>query len=102
MFKKDFIVVDTEGKDELKEIAIIDSQGSLIYEAFNVNYLADYDIQLTGKNLQDILEDFLKIAQDKLILCHYAKHDYQILQQNFKRLNIITDKLNFQCTFNGL
>lgn len=99
MFKKDFIVIDTEGKDELKEIAIIDSQGSLIYEGFNVNYLSDYDIQLTGKNLEEILEDFLKIARDKLIVCHNAKHDYQLLQHNFKRLNILTNKLDFNCTF---
>jgi hypothetical protein len=31
---RDFIVIDTEGKSSLSEIAIIDSQGKLIYEAF--------------------------------------------------------------------
>jgi hypothetical protein len=30
----DFIVLDTEGKSILSEIAIIDHQGKLIYEAY--------------------------------------------------------------------
>lgn len=98
MLKKEFIVVDTEGKDELKEIAIIDSKGELIYEAFNVNYLPTYDIKLTGKKLVDILSDFQKIAHNKLIICHNAQHDINIFKRNFKQLNINLPKLNFQCT----
>ena len=29
-----FFVVDTEGKDSLTEIAVIDAQGAVVYEAF--------------------------------------------------------------------
>jgi hypothetical protein len=35
---RDFIIVDTEGKDELNEIAIIDRRGKIIYEAFVEDY----------------------------------------------------------------
>ena len=31
----DFIVIDTEGKKNISEIAVFDHQGQLIYEAFN-------------------------------------------------------------------
>jgi hypothetical protein len=34
----DFVVVDTEGKPELSELAIVDSQGRLIYEGFSSDY----------------------------------------------------------------
>jgi hypothetical protein len=35
--QQDFIVIDTEGKNELREIAVIDSQGKLVYEAFAIH-----------------------------------------------------------------
>jgi predicted RNA-binding protein YlxR (DUF448 family) len=35
---KDFIVIDTEGKDYIREIAVINQQGELIYEAFAKEY----------------------------------------------------------------
>lgn len=31
----DFVVLDTEGNPELSELAIVDSQGRVIYEAFS-------------------------------------------------------------------
>ncbi|MDF5722139.1 MAG: hypothetical protein PUP91_16960 [Rhizonema sp. PD37] len=34
----DFVVLDTEGKLELSELAIVDSLGRVIYEAFSKNH----------------------------------------------------------------
>jgi hypothetical protein len=41
--QQDFIVIDTEGKNELREIAIINSQGKIVYEAFAKEHPDNYD-----------------------------------------------------------
>jgi hypothetical protein len=35
----DFVILDTEGKPNLTELAIVDSQGVVIYEGFCDEYL---------------------------------------------------------------
>ena len=49
-----FIVVDTEGKESLREIAVIDAQGQLIYEAF-----AQENPENDGKPLRSCLKRLL-------------------------------------------
>jgi|ERR671933_935125 hypothetical protein len=68
--QQDFIVIDTEGKNELREIAIIDSQGKLIYEAFAKEHPDNYEKVLNLKPLREIVVDFLEIAKTKLIIFH--------------------------------
>jgi uncharacterized pyridoxamine 5'-phosphate oxidase family protein len=41
----DFVAVDTEGWPELSEIAILDSRGQLIYEAFAANHPNNHNIR---------------------------------------------------------
>ena len=64
---KDFIVIDTEGKDYIREIAVINQQGELIYEAFAKEHFKNNEIKQNLKPLKQIILDFLQIAQDKLI-----------------------------------
>jgi len=73
--RQDFIVVDTKGKNELNEIALIDSQGKLIYEAFVKNELNFEGLKINAKSLKEIIADFLNLAPSKWIICHYAIHD---------------------------
>ncbi len=94
IFTNNFIVIDTEGIDELKEIAIIDSEGKLIYEAFNQN-LSDNS---PNKKLENILREFYNFAKNKIIICHSANHDETILAKNFKRLTEKKVSLKFDCT----
>jgi len=96
---KDFIIIDTEGKDELTEIAIIDSQGNIIYEAFVKDELNAEGPKVNAKSLRDIIGDFLNQANDKLIICHYAEHDIGVLKNSFKKVNIKWQNLEFGCTF---
>ncbi|MEN9517800.1 MAG: hypothetical protein RLZZ381_388 [Cyanobacteriota bacterium] len=87
----DFIVIDTEGRRELTEIAIIDSQGKLIYEAFNQAYAEHSHQQSFGKPLKIILSDFKAItlrvpdgiAERKTLVFHNAEHDLAVLKRSF-------------------
>ncbi|MEM8675167.1 MAG: exonuclease [Cyanobacteria bacterium P01_G01_bin.67] len=84
----DFIVIDTEGTRELREIAILDSSGVLIYEAFSQ---ANPDLRgrgLSTKPLATILTDFKEIAAGKIIVFHHAEHDLKVLSKSFKKANL--------------
>lgn len=94
----DFIVVDTEGKDGLNEIAIINSQGQLIYEAFVKDELNAETVKFNAKPREEILIDLVKLAQSKLIICHYANHDIEVLKNSFTQANLTWPDLRFACT----
>ena len=97
--KSNFIVIDTEGRNELNEIAIIDSRGKLIYEAFAEEYDGHYEIKLNRKPLQQIINDFISIAQNKIIICHFAEHDLRVLKNSFTKVGINWHHFKFDCTY---
>ncbi|MEI6330540.1 MAG: hypothetical protein WCP16_14980 [Pseudanabaena sp. ELA645] len=95
----DFIVLDTEGKNILSEIAIIDRQGKLIYEAYRET--TSSKPKLHSKPLAQILEDFFAIActpEPKIVVCHFAEHDRQILKNSCRQAGITWRELTFVCT----
>ncbi|ACK68561.1 Exonuclease RNase T and DNA polymerase III [Gloeothece citriformis PCC 7424] len=93
-----FIVVDTEGKHLLREIAIVNSQGQLIYEAFAQEGQNDSGIKLNCKPLKEIIADFVGIASSNLIICHNANHDRQVLKNTFKKVGIDWQPFKFKCS----
>ena len=94
----DFIVIDTEGKGELSEIAVIDSQGKLIYEAFTQGHPNNAAIRLQ-RNLTNIIQEFAIIAENKIIICHSVKHDYQVLKNSFLKAGVSWKPNKFECTY---
>jgi len=95
-----FIIIDTEGKDELTEIALIDSQGNLIYEAFVKDALNVEGPKVNAKSLKQIIEAFLNLVNNKVIICHYAEHDIRVLKKSFQKVNIDwPNDFKFSCTF---
>lgn len=95
-----FVVLDTEGKPELSEIAIFNSQGQLIYEAFSEDHPNNSKNLPNLKSLKTLLMEFLNIVQDKKIVCHYANHDIEVIQNSFNKVGIIWTELEFECTYN--
>ncbi|SFV60756.1 hypothetical protein MNB_SV-6-1888 [hydrothermal vent metagenome] len=81
-----FIVVDTEGKDTLREIAIIDERGELLYEKF-----IEDDLTKTLAEIKPILESHLIVA-------HYADHDISIIQKSYRSIEE-TIELKSYCTY---
>ncbi|NJR46715.1 MAG: exonuclease [Hyellaceae cyanobacterium CSU_1_1] len=96
----DFIVIDTEGRRELTEIAIINSQGKLIYEAFNQDYFKYTHQKSSGKPLKTILSDFKAIAEGKILVFHNAEHDLAVLAKSFSQLAFpFPDYQQIYCTY---
>lgn len=85
-----FVVVDTEGSDVLKEIAIIDCEGTLLYQALVQEHPDNQSHSFNTKPLKEVIANFLTITQDHLIVCHYADHDRRILQRACREAGIRT------------
>lgn len=97
--EQDFIIIDTEGKSFLREIAVINSQGKLIYEAFTEGYPDNAAIRLKRKSLSDIVREFAAIAQNKTLVCHYAEHDSHVLQNSFLKAGVEWQPFSFECSY---
>ncbi|NCO75971.1 MAG: 3'-5' exonuclease [Cyanobacteria bacterium] len=96
MTNSSFIVIDTEGSDILREIAIIDGEGNLIYEAFTDT--ENKKVKLKVKSLELIIEDLKQLLPDKIIICHNAQHDANVLRNSFRQCRQNFPKVTFLCT----
>lgn len=95
----DFVVVDTEGNPALSEIAMLDSQGHLIYEAFAAEHPANLGSQYPLKPLQEIVQDIANLARTKRVVCHYTEHDLKVLRFSFRKANVPWKNFEVACTW---
>lgn len=79
-----YLVIDTEGNPNLKEIALIDSSGKLIYHAYTQEYSPHHP---QPKPLAQIVADLRRLAQGKTLVFHHAEQDLKILKQAFEQAN---------------
>ncbi|MBW4499773.1 MAG: 3'-5' exonuclease [Scytonema hyalinum WJT4-NPBG1] len=94
----DFVVLDTEGKPELSELAIVDSHGRVIYEGLSRDHPNNGSHLPNLKSLKILLEEFSNIVQGKKIVCHYAEHDIEVLKFSFQKAGLKFPNLKFDCT----
>lgn len=94
-----FLIADTEGREELKEIAIADSHGIVIYEAFSETHPENDTIRLHRFPLREILIRFFKLAKGNNIIFHNAQHDVSVLQNSCKRVGLEWENISIQCTY---
>ena len=96
----DYLVIDTEGRSELKEIAVINSEGKLVYEAFNCQHPDYVDRGIGGKELKTILGELMAIANDKIVIFHYAEHDLNVLRRSYSRVGLpLPNFSQVRCTY---
>jgi DNA polymerase III epsilon subunit-like protein len=95
----DFVVLDTEGNPNLTKLAIVDSQGVLIYEGFCDGNSHGFQNVLNLKSLKTLLTEFLTVVEGKKIICHYAEHDIDILKHSFRQVDLPWQNLQFDCTW---
>jgi len=95
----DFLVIDTEGKNQLSEIAMLDAQGHLLYEAFAQEHWQNVMARLHVKPLTEILTDFVKLTVGKKLIFHYAEHDLKLLKQSFKATGLTFPSRQTACTY---
>jgi len=96
---QDFIVLDTEGKEFLRELAILDRHGNELYNVFVQEAVGHADAW-RAKPLRTVLEEFFVLARGKQVVCHYADHDREVLQQACQQAGILWEQLDFVCTYN--
>ncbi|MCI5211916.1 MAG: 3'-5' exonuclease, partial [Candidatus Electrothrix sp. ATG2] len=92
----DFIVVDTEGRDTLDEIAILNAQGNLLFEGFIQGHKS------VGHNLYplaELLQQLTDCAEPKKIVCHYAEHEERLLRRSFADAKLPWPGFHFLCTW---
>lgn len=94
----DFVVIDTEGKPELREIAILDSQGKVIYHAFSKEHPENKNQRVRLQSLSNILRDFQEIVQDKMAIFHYAEHDLKVLKYSCNKSGIFWKDIEVECS----
>jgi DNA polymerase III epsilon subunit-like protein len=93
-----FLVLDTEGRDYLKEIAVFDDRGKLIYQAWVNEHPENSTQRLHTYPLKQVVSEFLEIVKSRPIVCHQAKHDRHMLQKACQQSKIRFPNLNFICT----
>lgn len=99
VWKQNFIVVDTEGKDTLREIAVLDDEGQLLYEAFAQEHPENRSIQLNKRSSQQIIHDFFNLSQSKLVVFHHASHDIQLLRSICQQVNFPWRNISIACSW---
>ncbi len=96
----DFVVLDTEGNPELSELALVDSQGIVIYEGFSGDHPNNNGSSKPNlKSLKTLLLEFSDIVKGKKIVCHYAEHDIKVLKFSFRKVDLKMPSLEFDCTY---
>jgi hypothetical protein len=94
----EFVVIDIEGQPELSEIAIIDCQGKLIYEALSSDN-SNNSVNLPNlKSLKTILIEFKEIVKRKTIISHNVNHDIEILKFSFHKVGLNFPTIGTFCT----
>ena len=68
-----FLVLDTEGRDYLKEIAVFDDRGKLVYQAWVNEHPENEPQRLHTYPLKQVISEFLAIVKSRPIVCHYAQ-----------------------------
>lgn len=97
---ENLIFLDTEGKKILREIAILNYEGKVIYNAFVKGHYNNNHIKINLKSLEIIVAEINEILRDKIIICHQYKHDRDILKNSFNKCHVPFPHLNFSCTIN--
>ncbi|NJK63916.1 MAG: exonuclease [Synechococcaceae cyanobacterium SM2_3_1] len=93
-----YFVIDTEGSPLLREIAVFDHHGKLIYEAFSTESPVQGRRRLHDKPLARILEDLTALVSDQTLVCHYAQHDRQVLAHSFHHVGC-PSPFRLKCTW---
>jgi DNA polymerase III epsilon subunit-like protein len=97
-FLDEFIAIDTEGRDFIREIAAFDRGGNLIYQAWVAEYADDLRSRRYTKSLSQVLAEFFQIAKHQTIVCHNAKHEDEILKRSCQVAKLDYPPLKFICT----
>ncbi|WP_334191167.1 AAA family ATPase (plasmid) [Synechococcus elongatus PCC 11801] len=99
MVSREFVVLDTEGTPTLREVAVFNHRGQLLYEA-RTPQEGDYYAADLARSLPEILRQLSSLMAGKIIVAHHADHDRQILLNSYAEVGLAAPEMQFECTYN--
>ena len=97
MLNDAFLVIDTEGRPLLHQIAVVDHTGRLIYEAFTPDKAGSTNPDHV-KPLSTILHELNALSHDHLLIAHNADHDRDVLRSSYASVGLNPPIWRFVCT----
>jgi Cdc6-like AAA superfamily ATPase len=94
----DLRVIDTEGTPVLREVAVLDGRGQLLYEARTPDEDAEYYAADLIRPLPELLRDLRQQLQGHRIVAHNAPHDSGVLAASFEACGLQPPSLEWHCT----
>ncbi len=94
----DLRVIDTEGTPVLREVAVLDGRGQLLYEARTLDEDAEYYAADLIRPLPELLRDLRQQLQGYRVVAHNAPHDSGVLAASFEACGLQPPALDWHCT----
>lgn len=94
----DLRVIDTEGTPILREVAVFNGHGQLLYEARTPDEDGEYFAADLIRPLPELLRDLRQLLQGHRVVAHNAPHDSGVLAASFEACGLQPPALDWQCT----
>ena len=94
-----FLVLDTEGNPNLKQVAVFDSQGKSIYEAHVSDEHASYYASDLVRPLNEILSELKSLMKGNRLVAHNAIYDAQVIRNSFLECGLKNQDFEWECTY---
>jgi hypothetical protein len=91
-------VIDTEGAPLLREVAVFDGRGRLLFEARTPEHDGDYFAADLIRPLPQLLRELRPLIEGHPLVAHNAAHDGGILAASFESCGLTAPDLEWQCT----
>lgn len=94
----DLRVIDTEGSPTLREVAVFDGRGRLLYEARTPEHEGAYFAADLTRQLPELLRELRPLLEGHPVVAHNAAHDSAILSASFESCGLTPPALEWCCT----
>jgi DNA polymerase III epsilon subunit-like protein len=94
-----FCVLDTEGSPILREVAVVDDRGQLIFEARTPDEEDSYYSQDLVRPLPDLLRELRDLLRNRQVVAHNAAHDRAVLETSYSACGLQPPILQWLCTW---
>ena len=94
----DLRVIDTEGSPLLREVAVVDGRGQLLYEARTPDQQAEYHAADLVRPLPELLGDLRQLLEGHPVVAHNVGHQSGVLEASYAACDQTPPSLAWQCT----
>ena len=94
----DLRVIDTEGTPILREVAVLNGHGQLLYEARTPDEQGEYYNADLARPLPELMRDLRQLLQGHPVVAHNAAHDSGVLTASYEACGLQPPALDWRCT----